>query len=379
MVSLLAAPGMTVTAGLELAVLVPSVMSVAVIVGLPTVLRVTLKVFVPADNAALAGRTALASLEVIPTVWVLLTMFQFASTALAVTLNAVPAIWALGVPILPVALPGAAVSPGTNNCIFTNTPAFTVRDGLVLAVLLVSLASLAVTVRLPAVFRLTLKVCVPATRAALAGSAALASEDVIPIMSVTVVTRFQFASTALTVTLKAVPAFWAVGVPVLPVAVPGAAVSPGTSSCSFTKAPVLTVMEGLVLAILAGSLRSEPVKVCEPAAFKVTLRVRVPETKAAFAGRSAPMSLDVMPTVSVTVLTRFQKASTALTVTLKALPATVEVGVPVLPLAVPGAAVSPGTRSWSFAKAAGLTTTLAEVALDRPLAVKFSVMVLARL
>src|SRR6266545_4286401 len=186
MVSLLAAPGMTVTAGLVLAVLVPSVMSVAVIVGLPTVLRVTLKVFVPADNAALAGRMALESLEVMPTVWVLLTMFQFASTALAVTLKAVPATWVFGVPVLPVALPGAAISPGTNNCIFTNAPVVTVRDGLVLAVLLPSVRSLAVTVRLPAVFMVTLKVCVPATRAASAGSAALASEEVIPTVAVTV-------------------------------------------------------------------------------------------------------------------------------------------------------------------------------------------------
>jgi hypothetical protein len=93
-----------------------------------------------------------------------------------------------------------------------------------------SVRSLAVTVRLPAVFKVTLKLFVPATIAALAGRAALASEEVIPTVSVTVVTVFQLASTALTVTLNGVPEVCAVGVPVLPVAVPGAAVSPGRRS-----------------------------------------------------------------------------------------------------------------------------------------------------
>ena len=54
-------------------------------------------------------------------------------------------------------------------------------------------------------------------------------------------------------------------------------------------------------------------------------------------------SVEVMPTVSVE-LTGFQLASTALTVTLKLLPAVCADGVPVLPVAVPGAAVSPGSR-----------------------------------
>ena len=71
----------------------------------------------------------------------------------------------------------------------------------------------------------------------------------------------------------------------------------------------------------------------------------------------------------VTLLTRFQNASTARTVTLKDAPAVVAVGVPVLPLTLPGAAVSPGTRSCSLVNAAGLTTVLPEVELVRPLAV----------
>src|SRR5437773_2618158 len=366
-------------AGLVLAVLVPSVMSVAVTVWEPTALRVTLTVRVPAANAPLAGSMALESLEVIPTVWVLLARFQLASTALIVTLNAVPEVAALGVPVLPLAVPGAAVSPGTNTCNFTNAPAFTVTDGLVLAVLVPSVRSLAVTVLLPAVFKLMLKVRVPATSAALAGRTAFASEEVIPTVSVMVVTGFQLASTALTVTLNGVPEVCAVGVPVLPVAVPGAAVSPGTSTCSFAKAPALTVMDGLVLALLLPSVTSVAVKVSEAAVLNVTLRVRVPETKAASAGKVALASVEAISTVSVTVLTTFQKLSTALTVMLKAVAAVLAVGVPVLPLAVPGAAVSPGTSNWSLAKAAGLTTMLPEVALVRPLAVKLSVMVLARL
>ena len=39
------------------------------------------------------------------------------------------------------------------------------------------------------------------------------------------------------------------GVPVLPVAVPGAAVSPGSRIWSFANAPALTVVDGLVFAV----------------------------------------------------------------------------------------------------------------------------------
>src|SRR5437879_3379457 len=205
-VSLLAAPGVTVIGVLVLAVLVPSVMSVAVTVCVPTVLSVTLAVRVPADNAPLAGRMALESLEVSPTVWVLLTRFHAASTERIVTLYAVPAAWAVGVPVLPVAVPGATVSPGTNTCNFANGPTFTVIEGLVFAVLLPSVTSLAVTVLLPAVLKVTLKLCVPATKAALAGWVSFRSLVLMPTVSVTVPTVFQLASTALTVTLNGVPA-----------------------------------------------------------------------------------------------------------------------------------------------------------------------------
>ena len=110
-----------------------------------------------------------------------------------------------------------------------NTPAFTVVDGLVLAVFDPSVLSVAVTVAAAAVLNVTLNVFVPATSAAFAGSAAFASEEVIAMVSVLLAT-FQFASTEFTVTVNEVPAVCAVGVPVLPLAVPAAALSPGINS-----------------------------------------------------------------------------------------------------------------------------------------------------
>src|SRR4029077_6649818 len=119
--------------------------------------------------------------------------------------------------------------------------------------------------------------------AALAGSVAFASLDVIPDVSVTVLTRFQTESTALTVAVKATPVVCAVGVPVLPLAVPGAAVSPGISSCTFVNAPALTVVDGLVFAVWLPSVASLAVTVALPAVFSVTLYVLVPATSALLA------------------------------------------------------------------------------------------------
>src|SRR5262245_41018421 len=99
---------------------------------------------------------------------------------------------------------------------------------------------------LPAVLSVTLTVFVPDTSELLPNAEAFASEDVSVTVSVTFVIIFQFGSTALMVTLKAVPAVWVDGVPVLPVALPGAAVSPGTNSCSFVNTPGLTVIGELV-------------------------------------------------------------------------------------------------------------------------------------
>src|SRR6266851_3945223 len=208
------------------------VTSEAVTVAFPPVLRVTLRFLLPLTRAALAGNVALASLEVKATVSLVLIRFQLASTALTVTLKAVPAVWADALPVLPLAVPGAAPSPGTNNCNLANAPAVTVMEELVLAVLLPSVLSLAVTVALPAVFKVTLNVCVPLASAALAGKPALPSDEVIATVSLTVGTTFQLASTALTVTLIALPAVCAVGLPVLPLALPGAALSPGSNTCN---------------------------------------------------------------------------------------------------------------------------------------------------
>src|SRR5439155_288788 len=108
--------------GLVLAVLVPSVMSVAVTVLGPGVFSVTLQVLVPPTRAAFAGRVALPSLEVIPTVCVELTTYQSVSTAFTVTVNAVPVPCAVGVPVFPLPGPAAAVSPGTRSCSFMNGP-----------------------------------------------------------------------------------------------------------------------------------------------------------------------------------------------------------------------------------------------------------------
>src|SRR5882672_10693061 len=226
----------------------------------------------------------------------------------------------MGVPVLPVAVPGAAVSPGASNCNFANAPTFTVIDALVLADLVPSLTSLAVIVREPVVFRVTPKLPLPPDNAVLAGKLALLSVEVKPTVSMTVGTTFQFASTAFTVTLKAVPAVCALGVPVLPVLVPGAAVSPRSRICSFVKLDALTGIVALVLLAMAVCVVSEAVTVELPPVLSVILKSFVPPAKAAFAGKTAFASLEVMATVSL-VLIKFQFASTAFTVTLNAVPA----------------------------------------------------------
>ena len=186
--------------------MVPSVASVAVIVRVPVVFRVTLKLPLPPDKAVFAGKLALLSVEVKPTVSITVeTTFQFASTALTVTLKAVPAVCARGVPVLPVLVPGAVVSPGDRICSLVKPAALTGIAVLVPLAMPVCVVSEAVTVALPPVFSVTLKAFVPPESAALAGKIAFASLDVIATVSLVLI-KFQFASTALTVTLKAVPA-----------------------------------------------------------------------------------------------------------------------------------------------------------------------------
>jgi len=131
-----------------------------------------------------------------------------------------------------------------------------------------------------------------------------------------VLIKFQLASTALTVTAKAVPAVCPAGAPVLPAGVPGAVVSPGVSNCNLANAPALIVIGGLVLTGFVPSLLSMAVTVQTPAVRLVMLNDLVPETNAVLAGSTSFGSAELMPTVSVTALTTFQFASTALTVRL---------------------------------------------------------------
>src|SRR5262245_55212430 len=88
--------------------------------------------------------------------------------------------------------------------------------GLVLDALLPSVRSLAVKVKLPVVLKATVRFVVPALMAVTGGSVALASLELRPTVSLTVLTRFQKESTALTVTSKLLPRIWPLGVPALP-------------------------------------------------------------------------------------------------------------------------------------------------------------------
>ena len=225
-----------------------------------------------------------------------------------------------GDPDFPLAEPGTAVSPGAKICILVKAPAVTRTPGLVFEALELSLMSLAVSVEVPAVRRETLKVWVPFTSAALAGKSAFASDEVIPATSVMLLMIFQLASTALTVTLNALPAVRALGAPDFPLTVPGAAVSPGTNSCSFVNEPAFTAIDGLVLLGIAVCVTLLEVSVALPAVFRVTLKVLLPLTNGTLPGKAAFASLEVIETVSF-VFTTFQLASTALTVTLNAPPA----------------------------------------------------------
>src|SRR5258708_39626071 len=92
------------------------VLSDAVTVLLPAVLNVTLKFCVPAASAVLPGRTALVSVQLMPIGSFVLITFQLASTAFTVTVKAVLAIDALGVPILPMEVPGAFGFSGATSC-----------------------------------------------------------------------------------------------------------------------------------------------------------------------------------------------------------------------------------------------------------------------
>src|SRR5207237_2933278 len=111
------------------------------------------KVRVPAVPPPLSSAiTALASVLVIVTSGTALgTTFQLASTALTTMplLIAVPAVCAVGAAaVLPVAVPGAATSPGNRICNLVSAPGLAVIGGLVFEVVVPSLMLVAVTVQL---------------------------------------------------------------------------------------------------------------------------------------------------------------------------------------------------------------------------------------
>src|SRR5512138_2657934 len=96
--------------------------------------------------------------------------------------------------------------------------------------IVLSVWSCAPTVNVPAAFSVIENVLVPFTSCAGEGSVALTSVASIRIAFEIVVTTFQVLSQAFTVTVNGLPATWARGVPDLPDAVPGAAVSPGSNT-----------------------------------------------------------------------------------------------------------------------------------------------------
>src|SRR5664279_2714806 len=93
----------------------------------------------------------------------------------------------------------------------------------------------------------TLKELVPLTKATLAGITPVTSLLVKATAATFVLAIFQYASTALTRPLKARPAVCALGAPVFPLGVPGAAVSPGISASSLIAAPAPTTTGALVV------------------------------------------------------------------------------------------------------------------------------------
>lgn len=202
--------------------------------------------------------------------------------------------------------------------------AVTVTDALEPAVNAVPDATVAVIVCAPAVLNVTEKSLVPDTRAAFDGSVAAPSDDVIAMVCVEDDTTFQFASTAFTVAVMPDPATSSVGVPVLPVDVPGAAVSPGSSTCTLVAVPALTVNAADVPASEPPDVRVA-VTVCDdPARVSVMAwELRTPAVKAAVVVdvSEEKRDVDVRVAVPVKFVTVRPPESCAVILTLKDVPA----------------------------------------------------------
>ena len=80
----------------------------------------------------------------------------------------------------------------------------------------------------------------------------------------------------------------------MPADVPGAAVSPGTSSCIFVNAPDTTTAAEPVFGDFVPSVTSLAATVWLPAVLQVIVNARVPDDNPAFAGRVAFRSLEVI-------------------------------------------------------------------------------------
>src|SRR5213079_2434857 len=137
---------------------------------------------------------------------------------------------------------------------------------------------------------------------------------------------------------------WSVAVPARPLAVPGATLSPGARTSTRVNAPPTMVTAAEVSGRIEGWIGSLTQMRCGPLRASRTGTSTWPAVSTVSAGITANASLEPSTTLSLTVLTTFQNWSTARTVAVNTEPALWLVGVPDLPLAVPGWTVSPGSR-----------------------------------
>ena len=168
----------------------------------------------------------------------------------------------------------------------------------------------AVRVKDPAVFRVTLNVFVPATNAAAAGIAPSGSFEVRVTVLVFVLTALPKTSCAVTATENAVPE----------TAVEGSVVNPYLET-----APAVTLMEAEVIV----RVPAVAVSVLVPEVFRVAVKVPTPFVRVAEAGRVAEASLEVMVTEFEKLVTVLLLESFAVTVNVRAFPAVAEPGTPV--------------------------------------------------
>ena len=109
---------------------VASMLSVAVMVCTPETLKATEKVTLPPTRTSGPAAAAGSVLVMVTGSEDPVIIFPLKSTALTVTLNALPTVCGVGVPILPVGVPGALVSPGIKTCSATATDLFRAKNVL---------------------------------------------------------------------------------------------------------------------------------------------------------------------------------------------------------------------------------------------------------